>query len=55
MCQYNPNNVGAKSRGMVRIQKGSESDLLAAVAIVGPVTVGIDHNHAAFQVPMHSL
>ena len=35
---------------MVRIKKGEESDLMAAVAISGPVAVGIDHSHSAFQV-----
>ena len=42
---------------MVRIASKSETDLMAAVAIAGPVTVGIDHMHSAFQVteklPIH--
>ena len=35
---------------MVKIKKGSETDLMAAVAIAGPVTVGVDHAHSSFQV-----
>lgn len=35
---------------MVRIRRYSESDLMAAVAIAGPVTVGVDHMHSSFQV-----
>ena len=40
---------------MVQIRKGSESDLMAAVAIAGPVTVGIDHKHSSFQVNYNTL
>lgn len=40
---------------MVKITKGSEDDLMAAVAIAGPVTVGIDHLHSSFQVCDFSL
>ena len=35
---------------MVMIAKGSETELMAAVAIAGPVTVGVDHQHSSFQV-----
>ena len=35
---------------MVRVEKGEETDLMAAVAITGPVAVGVDHSHSAFQV-----
>lgn len=36
----------------MRVQKNSEYDLMAAVAIAGPVTIGIDHLHSSFQVMM---
>ena len=35
---------------MVWIRRGEEFDLKAAVAIAGPVIVGVDHSHSAFQV-----
>ena len=38
---------------MVRIKKGSESDLMAAVANVGPVSVAIDGNSNAFRVTVY--
>lgn len=50
LCKYSYSKIGATARGMVRIKKGEESDLMAAVAINGPVAVGIDHSHSAFQV-----
>ena len=39
---------------MVRVRRGSESDLMAAVAIAGPVTIGVDHRHSSFQVTQDS-
>lgn len=50
LCKYTSGKVGATARGMVRIRRGEETDLMAAVAIAGPVTIGIDHSHSAFQV-----
>ena len=35
---------------MVRIKQGSESDLMGAVANVGPVSVAIDGSSSAFRV-----
>ena len=35
---------------MVRVRRGSERDLMVAVAVAGPVTVGVDHMHSSFQV-----
>ena len=35
---------------MVRVRTHNEYDLMAAVAVAGPVTVGIDHMHSSFQV-----
>lgn len=49
LCRFKSSNIGGKATGMVKIRKGSESDLMAAVAIAGPVTVGIDHKHSSFQ------
>lgn len=50
MCKFRVDTVGATVRGLVRIKKGSVRDLQAAVALVGPVTIAIDHQHAAFRV-----
>ena len=36
--------------GSVFIKQGSESDLLAAVASVGPVSVAVDGRNKAFRV-----
>ena len=36
--------------GVVRIESGSESDLLAAVATVGPVAVNVDATSNTFRV-----
>lgn len=47
---FKQSNIGGKATGMVRIKRNSESDLMAAVAIAGPVTVGVDHMHSSFQV-----
>lgn len=49
-CRYNEKNVGAKMSGIVYIKKGSESDLLSAVANVGPVAVAVDGTSSAFRV-----
>ena len=38
---------------MVRIKRGSESDLMGAVANVGPVSVAIDGNSNAFRVTVY--
>ena len=52
LCSYSSSTIGGTARGMVRIKKGEETDLMAAVAIAGPVTIGVDHGHSAFQVTM---
>ena len=49
-CKFSSSNVGAKATGFVLISSGSESDLMSAVATVGPVAVHIDANNNAFQV-----
>nr|BAG74343.1 silicatein-M2 [Ephydatia fluviatilis] len=48
-CQYNNKTSGASATGVVSIAYGSENDLLAAVATVGPVAVAIDANTNAFR------
>ena len=55
LCRFKSSNIGGKATGMVKIRKGSETDLMAAVAIAGPVTVGIDHKHSSFQVNSNTL
>ena len=50
MCRFNTKTIGASISGFVRIKKGKERDLQAAVAMVGPVTIALDHRHAAFRV-----
>ena len=48
-CRYNPAKSGATVSGYVNIKRGSEDDLKAAVATVGPISVSIDANHTSFQ------
>lgn len=49
-CQFNKDHVGATMSGMVMIQSGSESELHAAVAYVGPVAVAVDARSNGFRV-----
>jgi cathepsin L len=48
-CHFDAANVGATDTGFVDIKSKSESDLQAAVASVGPISVAIDASHASFQ------
>ena len=48
-CRYNPAKSGATVSGYVSIKSGSEDDLKAAVATIGPISVAIDSNHTSFQ------
>ena len=43
------NAPGAKVRGWVDIQRGSEASLMQAVATIGPTTVAIDASQSGFQ------
>ena len=51
-CHFNKAHVGATMSGMVMIQSGSESELHAAVAYVGPVAVAVDARSNGFRVRM---
>jgi len=46
---FNPANVGATETSCMDIKVGSEDDLQAAVATVGPISVAIDASHSSFQ------
>jgi cathepsin L len=48
-CHFNKSGVGATDMGFVNITQGSESDLMKAIASVGPISVAIDASHATFQ------
>ena len=50
LCMFDETNVGAEISGMVRIKSGSEKDLLAAVATVGPISVAVDASSKSFRV-----
>lgn len=49
-CKFNKNYIGAKESGVVAIKYGSESDLKAAVALNGPISVAVDARSSAFRV-----
>ena len=48
-CRFKEADVGATEKGCMDIKEGSEDDLQAAVASVGPISVAIDAGHASFQ------
>lgn len=48
-CKFKTANVGATLTGYVNITSGSEQDLTAAIATVGPISVCIDASSDAFQ------
>lgn len=54
-CQYNSKYIGATASGVVAISSNSESELMAAVATMGPVAVAVDANTYAFRVRMHNV
>lgn len=49
-CQFNSKYIGATASGVVAISSGSESELMAAVATMGPVAVAVDAYTYAFRV-----
>ena len=48
-CRFNPETVGATDTNVVKLPSGDEKALKEAVATVGPVAVGIDADHKAFN------
>lgn len=49
-CAFNESAVGASISGIITIQSGSESNLLAAVGTTGPVSVAVDAHLNSFRV-----
>ncbi|XP_067824762.1 procathepsin L-like [Heptranchias perlo] len=48
-CTFNQNDIVATCKGVKQIPKNSEADLAAAVAMVGPISAGIDAEHRSFM------
>lgn len=48
VCRYNPKNSGADDVGFVEITEGNEEKLKAAVATIGPISVGVDASRHTF-------
>lgn len=48
-CEFKKADIGATENSCMDVKMGSEDDLQAAVATVGPISVGIDASHASFQ------
>lgn len=49
VCSFNEGLAVTTVRKVLTIPSGSETDLMAAVAEIGPVAVAIDHRHRSFQ------
>jgi cathepsin L len=49
VCKYDKSKVVANDTGYTDVKSGSEDDLLAAVATVGPISVAIDASKSSFQ------
>ncbi|CAI8044438.1 Procathepsin L (Fragments), partial [Geodia barretti] len=49
LCKFSKKYIAGKCTGMIKIQKGRESDLEIAVATFGPVTAVVDSRHNTFQ------
>ncbi|XP_060582679.1 procathepsin L-like isoform X1 [Ruditapes philippinarum] len=48
-CEFKKEDIGATETSCMDIKIGSEDDLQAAVATVGPIAIGIDASHPSFQ------
>jgi len=48
-CRFKAANVGASDTGFVDVKSGSESDLVNAIATIGPISVAIDASQDSFQ------
>ncbi|XP_041060695.1 procathepsin L-like [Carcharodon carcharias] len=48
-CTFNQNDIVATCKGVKQIPTGSEADLAAVVATVGPISAGIDAEHRSFM------
>jgi cathepsin L len=48
-CRFKKADVGATDTGFVDIKAQNETDLQAAIATVGPISVAIDASHSSFQ------
>ncbi|KAL3886605.1 hypothetical protein ACJMK2_026589 [Sinanodonta woodiana] len=49
VCKFKQADIGASEVSCMEIEHGSESDLKIAVAMVGPISVGIDASRLSFQ------
>ena len=49
-CHYKSGKSSATLRSFQRVKRGSEEDLMSAVAMEGPIAAGIDASHNTFRV-----
>ncbi|GMR53097.1 hypothetical protein PMAYCL1PPCAC_23292, partial [Pristionchus mayeri] len=48
-CKFEKKSVGESDEGFVDLPAGDEEALKNAVALIGPISVGMDANHLSFQ------
>ena len=54
-CTYTTDYSGATQRGVIFIDSGDESALMAAVYSMGPIAVAVDGRSNAFKVSQEEL
>ncbi|CAB4068895.1 CTSL [Lepeophtheirus salmonis] len=54
-CRFNKTQEVTTDHGYVDVKSGSESDLVKAIATIGPISVAIDASHESLQFYSHGI